>query len=158
VSEYGVHWNFFVSLACVWFISDSVHTVVPAFLVTPLCVCVVACYQWLLTHTPLTDWIIGAHFRRWGNAADSYICTGTPRHHASPLVHFLRANREGLVSVVGYSALYLFAEDCARRIFWQSTSVRRRSSKCDLLSCGTHLHAYPNQIGDTAFRSVRAHA
>ena len=79
MSEYGVHWNFFVTLGCVWFTADVVHRSVPPVLITPLAGLALVVYQMALSYTSLTDYVIGA-----------------------PRTDFFSANREGILSLVGY--------------------------------------------------------
>jgi phosphatidylinositol glycan class W len=90
VTEYGVHWNFFVTLFSVWTIVDLLHST------TWLCrrrhlpwlaIAILVVYQTALVMTPLTDFMF-----------------------AAPRSNFIYANREGILSLAGYVPLYLLAE------------------------------------------------
>jgi glucosaminylphosphatidylinositol acyltransferase len=83
VSEYGVHWNFFFTLAGV----ACIAAILPLF-GTPaatLATTLAISYQALLSLTPLSAWL--------------------ERNDRDPH-NLLDANKEGLVSLVGYVALY----------------------------------------------------
>lgn len=103
-SEYGTHWNFFVTLFFVWLLSDSIHTCcvfmkwnqdyfLPIFSLATL-----VSYQYLLLSTPLTEYIFH-----------------TPR------ISFISHNREGLFSLCGYVSLYLLTEWYSRLTFFRFT-------------------------------------
>ncbi len=90
-SEYGLHWNFFLSLAAVWILADGVHSAV---------------------RLPSKGAFVGillafAHqcVLLWGNA--------TTFVFDSPRNGFFAANREGLLSVSGYLSMYLIVEGVA---------------------------------------------
>src|SRR3546814_1219941 len=95
VSEYGVHWNFFVTLGAVWFIADIVHKTVHPTFVVPLAASALALYQIALSCTSLTDYIL-----------------------TSPRDNFFSANREGILSLVGYCSIYLISEAVSRKLYW----------------------------------------
>ncbi|XP_072937169.1 uncharacterized protein [Epargyreus clarus] len=84
VSEYGVHWNFFFTLAACKLISS----ILLLFLNQPLrlSICTMILHEFLL-HYYLQSWVF----------------SDTPR------VSFVDANREGIASSLGYISLYLFA-------------------------------------------------
>ncbi|XP_052896661.1 uncharacterized protein LOC128303660 [Anopheles moucheti] len=86
VSEYGVHWNFFITLAFVKFagtlIMDLVHDpeVIKFVAITLLC-----CHEMML-HLGVSRYVLSADTHR---------------------TSFFSANREGIVSLPGYLALFL---------------------------------------------------
>ena len=98
VSEYGTHWNFFVTLYFVWLIADIVQIIFPRFMVIIISLGLIMGYQFLLVNSSLTDYIISA-----------------------PRVDILSANREGLVSVMGLVPLYLLSEQFAFYILHENS-------------------------------------
>jgi phosphatidylinositol glycan class W len=89
-SEYGTHWNFFVTLFFVWVIVDGIHNVLKLSTraITYLSILVLASYQFALIKLNLTDLIFYA-----------------PRDTG-----FWFANREGICSLLGFVPLYLLTE------------------------------------------------
>jgi phosphatidylinositol glycan class W len=105
VSEYGVHWNFFVTLFCVWTIADILHLCVPRWGQLGTAVCVLCLYQTLLIGTELTAYIF------------------------SPVREgLLAANKEGIVSLFGYVPLYLLTECLAHTLFHKSGGTHDAST------------------------------
>lgn len=89
VSEYGTHWNFFITLSLLpplLPIFRRVQRLGLPFLIQGFIVC--AFYQTCLLQTKWQAWIISA-----------------------PRLSFVSANKEGLSSFVGYMAIYLFGLD-----------------------------------------------
>eukprot|EP00741_Cyanophora_paradoxa_P023422 tig00021582_g22626.t1 len=84
VSEYGVHWNFFFTLAAVCLLAAAFDTDAPLapYAATGLA----AGYQYTLSRAGLEAYVLDA-----------------------PRVDLLSANREGLFSTAGYLAIYLAA-------------------------------------------------
>ena len=62
VSEYGTHWNFFLSLACVHGLAAGAHRCLPTSMVMPMCVMCVLLHQYVLivSDGALTKWILTA--------------------------------------------------------------------------------------------------
>ena len=88
VSEYGVHWNFFLSLGCVWVLAGTVHG---------------------LARTPARSALAGlllAGVHQWALLQKGSIAF----MFAAPREGFVAANREGLASVSGYLSVYLVGE------------------------------------------------
>lgn len=96
VTEYGVHWNFFLTLVSVWCITDVVHRVFSRIASLILAVLTIIIYQWALLHTLLVDYVITA-----------------PR-----TTSFFAANREGIISLIGFVCMYLIAEALAFYVFF----------------------------------------
>ena len=102
VSEYGVHWNFFFTLAAVRLLSSLILLVIhetKTVWVTSLVIAVM--YEGVLTFG-LADWIL----------SDT-----TPRDD------LISANREGLSSSLGYLAIYLAGVSWGREVFNYNKSV-----------------------------------
>ncbi|KAL2095061.1 hypothetical protein ACEWY4_009780 [Coilia grayii] len=86
VTEYGVHWNFFFTLAIVRVIASLLLAVFPVNASWLIAVLICGIYQVALETTGLKKFIIHSDDR-----------TGS----------FLAANREGIFSVFGYVAIYM---------------------------------------------------
>lgn len=101
VSEYGVHWNFFVTLFFVWTAADVLHYFLQRRS-SALCaaVGVLVVYQCLLL-TP--------HF-----ALTEYMFSPLNRERS-----LLDANKEGVISLSGYIPLYLIAEYLSYHLFFK---------------------------------------
>lgn len=95
VTEYGVDWNFFVTLFCVWSAADLAHRLLPRWAIPWLASTILLGYQLLLTHFSLTDYILSA-----------------------PRTGFLSQNREGIFSLCGLLPLYLLSEHLAHKLFF----------------------------------------
>ena len=108
VSEYGVHWNFFLSLYCVWTIADGVHRAVPRCFVPWIALLIIVVYQLALVATPLTDFII-----------------------ATPRTTLFSANREGIFSLLGFVPLYLLAETASFQMFFSGSDSLLDISSAD---------------------------
>jgi glucosaminylphosphatidylinositol acyltransferase len=92
-SEYGTHWNFFVTLFFIWLLTDCIHIICvfmkwkESYALPLLSLVTLLGYQYFLLATPLTDFIFNA-----------------------PRISFLSHNREGILSLFGYVPLYLLTE------------------------------------------------
>lgn len=87
VSEYGVHWNFFVTLYCVWVVADILHSYLTRKAISFLAVALLIGYQIFLN-----------------------IFGGTQYIFDSSRGSFVDANKEGIFSLFGYISLYLLME------------------------------------------------
>lgn len=83
-SEYGVHWNFFVTLFCVWSLSSLLESIFPLWIVCLGALGGLLLYQFYLSSQDLSFYVL---------------------HHDR--IGFFHANREGILSLFG--ALFLFA-------------------------------------------------
>jgi phosphatidylinositol glycan class W len=105
MSEYGIHWNFFLTLAVVtplasWFVSSE----------ATLSLCwkvplgITLCYQYALS-----------------NGLQEYIETA-PRmcESTAPLCNLLAANREGILGCIGYLSIYLTSYYIGRICLWNN--------------------------------------
>ena len=110
VTEYGVHWNFFFTLA---FISpfvavfDTVFSVVPSY--SALAMLIAAMYEVILSTTSLKKFIISA-----------------------PRVDLLSQNREGLCSLFGYLAIFLAGQSTGMYALPRRSTKGRASDRTQL--------------------------
>lgn len=86
VTEYGLHWNFFFTLATVRVAASLVFAVFPARWSWTLAILISGSYQLLLESSGLKDFMF---------------------HNADRHRSFIHANREGVFSVWGYVAIYM---------------------------------------------------
>lgn len=89
VSEYGVHWNFFITLALVLPALDAAQRLVPAWLLAPAGFALSALYEVALRGSPLGAWALSD-----ARAPDLF-----------------SRNKEGIASMPGYLALGLVGLD-----------------------------------------------
>ncbi|XP_040907668.1 phosphatidylinositol-glycan biosynthesis class W protein [Toxotes jaculatrix] len=86
VTEYGIHWNFFFTLAIVRVVASMFLAVLPANRSWIFFLLISGLYQFTLETSGLKDFII---------------------HNNDREKDFLYANKEGIFSVVGYVAIYM---------------------------------------------------
>lgn len=86
VTEYGVHWNFFFTLAVVRVVASLLLTVLPTNWSWLFCLLISGFYQFALETSGLKEFII---------------------HNNNREKDLLHANKEGIFSVAGYVAIYL---------------------------------------------------
>ncbi|SCZ92518.1 BZ3500_MvSof-1268-A1-R1_Chr5-2g07936 [Microbotryum saponariae] len=84
VTEYGVHWNFFFTMAILPVFGAGLERLVPIIGFTLMALIVTAVHQLILSRTSLTSWVLTA-----------------------ARVSLVSQNKEGLVSLPGYLAIYL---------------------------------------------------
>ncbi|XP_053131448.1 phosphatidylinositol-glycan biosynthesis class W protein-like [Hemicordylus capensis] len=89
VSEYGLHWNFFFTLAAVRMAASLLLGVFSARRAWIVAMVLAVAYECLLAVTPLKSFILSGSDGQGSRAG------------------FLSANREGLFSVIGYLAIYM---------------------------------------------------
>ncbi|XP_069127184.1 uncharacterized protein [Argopecten irradians] len=99
VSEYGVHWNFFFTLAALKIMSTLFYINVPEFLWSLCALAVVVGYQYSLDYGGLKDYILLGEDGQGGRDG------------------LVNANREGIFSCLGYFALYVFGTEIGKMIF-----------------------------------------
>lgn len=100
-SEYGTHWNFFMTLAVVASASTFIHSKFPKFPYLLCGISIAAVYETLLTFTRLDDWILNA-----------------------PRIGFISANKEGISSCMGYMSLYLTSFAIGKSLFKKRNAVQ----------------------------------
>ncbi|XP_041657659.1 phosphatidylinositol-glycan biosynthesis class W protein [Cheilinus undulatus] len=86
VKEYGVHWNFFFTLAIVRVVTSLLLAVLPANQSWVYAILISGFYQFALEKSELKDFIL---------------------HNNDREKDFIHANKEGIFSVVGYVAIYM---------------------------------------------------
>ena len=96
VTEYGVHWNFFLTIAVVRLIAFGVtslspHSLLPLMFLLSLPMLLI--YQWALNHG-LTHYIQYGQFEHCSNCSDNR-------------EGFFSSNREGILSTIGFSWIFL---------------------------------------------------
>ncbi|KAJ2055794.1 Glucosaminyl phosphatidylinositol (GlcN-PI) nositol acylation protein [Coemansia sp. S2] len=101
VSEYGTHWNFFITLGFLPIFVPLGLCVYSDLRVTSMALLVV--YQAMLSLTPLGDWLENAE--RTG---------------------LVSANREGILSFVGYLAIFLMGMSLGREILPDAQTFKER--------------------------------
>lgn len=92
VTEYGVHWNFFFTLAIVRVVASALLALFPVDASWLLALLIGGSYQVVLETTGLKSFLI----------------------HNNERTGFLQANREGIFSVVGYIAIYMAGVQAGR--------------------------------------------
>ncbi|KAG9085223.1 Glucosaminyl phosphatidylinositol (GlcN-PI) nositol acylation protein, partial [Ceratobasidium sp. 370] len=104
VTEYGVHWNFFITLALLPPISVLFHPLITRVPLSLLGLLVTLVHRVVLINTPLQSWALGDDRET-----------------------LLSQNKEGIVSFVGYLALHLFGLAIGTLILPPSPSHFRRA-------------------------------
>ncbi|NWH90089.1 PIGW protein, partial [Aegithalos caudatus] len=105
-SEYGLHWNFFFTLALVRLAASLLLAVFPIHQAWLAAVALAVLYQLLLSTTSLKAFILHG-----SDGRDSRL-------------GFLDANREGLLSLLGYLAIYLASVQVGQWLQRGRSSVR----------------------------------
>lgn len=93
VSEYGVHWNFFATLFFMRLVVVPVNRLCPLRIRPCLTLAAVGVYQWFLVKGGLSDFIVYA-----------------------PRDTLFAMNREGVLGLVGFVAIYYIAEELGCQI------------------------------------------
>ncbi|XP_033738572.1 phosphatidylinositol-glycan biosynthesis class W protein-like [Pecten maximus] len=99
VSEYGVHWNFFITLAALKIMSTLFYISVPEFLWSLCALGVVVGYQYSLDYWGVRDYLLHGEDGQGGREG------------------LINANREGIFSCLGFFALYVFGTEIGKMIF-----------------------------------------
>jgi len=111
VSEYGVHWNFFFTLAMLTLFAGELPG--PSWI---LPVVMLSMYQGMLSWTGLQEWVESAPRTCPPLLVQKINVRGL-------LCDWVAANREGILGCLGYAALYLMSEWVAFRCFWHSSGT-----------------------------------
>ncbi|XP_038564269.1 phosphatidylinositol-glycan biosynthesis class W protein isoform X1 [Micropterus salmoides] len=104
VTEYGVHWNFFFTLAIVRVVASVLLAVVPASQSWVFALLISGFYQLTLETSGLKSFII---------------------HNSDREKDFLHANKEGIFSVVGYVAIYMAGVQVGLYVMQPRSQVRQ---------------------------------
>ncbi|XP_068066798.1 phosphatidylinositol-glycan biosynthesis class W protein [Anomalospiza imberbis] len=105
-SEYGVHWNFFFTLALVRLAASLLLAIFPKHKAWLVALAVAVLYQLLLSTTSLKTFILHGSDGRGSRLG------------------FLDANREGLLSLFGYLAIYLASVQVGLWLLQRRSTVR----------------------------------
>lgn len=116
VTEYGVHWNFFFTLAIVRVVASMLLAVVPANRSWVCALLISGFYQFTLETTGLKAFII---------------------HNNDREKDFLHANKEGIFSVVGYVAIYMAGVQVGLYVMQPRSQVRQWLKALFSLSLGS---------------------
>jgi phosphatidylinositol glycan class W len=117
VTEYGIHWNFYFTLAFIAALSTLSTKKVSNQSCLSYSVAVLAVYQYCLLHTDLTEFILRSDRVKYG---------------------LFSANREGIISLIGYSAVYFISVVIGSHL--------RRDSIQNYSSNSTKSFNYPYQL------------
>ena len=106
VTEYGLHWNFFFTLACTETASSIIFAIFPSTLSVGWIVAVLlAVFQETMLTLGVSEWIL-----------ENQIVDRSQ-------MDLVAANREGIVSIGGYLALYFAGVAWGRQIFSQQKTL-----------------------------------
>ncbi|KAI0062497.1 GWT1-domain-containing protein [Artomyces pyxidatus] len=106
VTEYGVHWNFFLTLGIIPVLQVLLHPLISRVPVALIGIAVALCHQFGLSHG-LKSYVLNA-----------------------PRSNLINANKEGIVSLTGYFAIHLLGLSTGTLILPPSPSFfRRRQQK-----------------------------
>ncbi|KAH8112762.1 GWT1-domain-containing protein [Phellopilus nigrolimitatus] len=119
-SEYGTHWNFFFTLALLPVLQVALHPVIIHLPISLLGFLVALSHQIALSLTPLQRYTLN-----------------------SPRTNLISANKEGLVSLIGYLAIHLFGLSAGTVLLPPSPSDFRRQQN------NLHLYGSPSPPSPT---------
>jgi len=128
-SEYGVHWNFFFTLATlvpVAALTAGPTTTAAASLYLP--VAAVAAYQLALSKYGLQEWVETAPRICPVDGGSFSSPTSVVGRLATWLCHLAAANREGLLGCIGYGALYLASEWIGYAYLWNNSATTKSTA------------------------------
>ncbi|KAM4619912.1 phosphatidylinositol-glycan biosynthesis class W protein [Polymixia lowei] len=124
VTEYGVHWNFFFTLAIVRIVASLLLAIFPVSQSWIFALLIGGLYQFTLETSGLKSFMI---------------------HNNDRTKDFLHANKEGIFSVVGYIAIYMAGVQIGLFIMQPRTQVRewlKAMGKLFLASCILYAALY----------------
>lgn len=110
VSEYGVHWNFFATLFFMRLVVVPLDRLCPMRLRSCLALAAIGVYQWFLVKRGLSDFIVYA-----------------------PRDTLFAMNREGVLGLVGFVAIYYIAEELGSQIQTQRPKLDKVGSRRSLV-------------------------
>ncbi|XP_045155731.1 phosphatidylinositol-glycan biosynthesis class W protein [Echinops telfairi] len=106
VTEYGVHWNFFFTFAIVKLVTSLLLIIFPLNKSWIVAISIIVVYQLALDFTPLKQFIL--------HGTDG---SGTR-------VGLLNANREGIISTLGYLAIYMAGVQTGSYLFKNRSHIK----------------------------------
>lgn len=112
VSEYGVHWNFFVTLFCIRLMVVPMSCLRPMRLRLCLALLAVCVYQWFLVNRGLSDFV--AH---------------------APRDTIFAMNREGVLGIVGFVAIYYIGEELGFQVWTHRHRTEKVNRRRQLVNC-----------------------
>ena len=116
VSEYGVHWNFFITLFCVWCLADTIHHLFPRRTAPYIAFLILFTYQLLLMDSSTIYTSVLSLPPLFPDLELTVYIFSASRH-----LGFFSANREGICSLGGLLPLYLITEHISYHIFFSGT-------------------------------------
>ncbi|TGZ51875.1 phosphatidylinositol-glycan biosynthesis class W protein [Temnothorax longispinosus] len=124
VTEYGVHWNFFITLAIVKLFSSMIISSISSKYSLLSGIWILWMHEYTMSFKDLKTWILA-----WDGPRDD----------------FISANREGLISVPGYVGLYFVGVAIGRLIHSTYQSSHTRSN----MNISLKLYGYEFGMGYT---------
>ena len=136
VSEYGLHWNFFVTLAAVWALAAGLHKCVttPAALIA-IGLTLLIGHEAMIHLTEIDDFVLFAP--REGN--------------------LFIANREGILSLPGFTALYILAQALGRVCIFKAHSTgmsNAMNTPAPAKAAAADAHSVISHVGPLAGTSL----
>lgn len=118
LTEYGVHWNFFITLAFVKLLTRTITSTISSRYSLLSGIWILAMHEYILNNNGLKEWVL----------------SNEPRDN------FITANREGLMSIPGYVGLYLVGIAIGRLI--HSTYLNLNSSPTSYPRKNIHIKIF----------------
>lgn len=161
-SEYGVHWNFFFTMAAVTLMVWMVHPLLTQRGVAGvLAIGITAAYQYWLSDPAITEYMLH------GSRVIEWPMTDVPIELSEQLwrgaTNFVAANKEGVYSTIGYFAIFLFALEVGRYALRFESNSRRWWRKLVILLvvdaalwiitfyCDTHIQRVSRRMVNVSY-------
>jgi phosphatidylinositol glycan class W len=124
-SEYGVHWNFFFTMAAVTVAVWLLHPLLTQRNVAGiLAIAITAAYQYWLSNPVVTEYMLhGSRVIDWG--PESEIPIDIYHKLWRGFSNLIAANKEGVYSTIGYLAIFMFALETGRYALRYESSSKR---------------------------------
>lgn len=125
VTEYGVHWNFFITLAAVKLFTSMITSTINSKYSLFSGAWILGMHEYIMTTKGLGTWVLGD----------------------APRDDFFSANREGLVSIPGYVGLYFIGVAIGRLIHstYQNTHTTKSNMKISVKLYGFKFESKYNE-------------
>ena len=105
ITEYGVHWNFFVTLFLIWTVTDVCNFIVPPNVLVALAVLLLCVYQYMLLTCGLGYYIL-----------------------SDERTDFISANKEGIFSLLGCIPLYIITQQLSKGLFFHASPNENKTN------------------------------